>query len=52
LKRELAAFVKTPAEAEVLLKGRETGGLSKPELAAWTMVARVLMNTDEVITRE
>jgi len=52
LKRELAAFAKTPAEAEILLKGRETGGLSKPELAAWTMVARVLMNTDEVITRE
>ena len=52
LQRELAAFTKTPAEAEALLKGHETGGLPKPELAAWTMVARVLMNTDETITRE
>ena len=52
LQRELAAFAKTPAEAEALLKGYETGGLPKPGLAAWTMVARVLMNTDETITRE
>jgi len=52
LQRELAAFAKTPAEAEVMLKGHETGGLPKSELAAWTMVARVLMNTDETITRE
>ena len=52
LQRELAAFAKTPAVAESMLKGHETGGLPKPELAAWTMVARVLMNTDETITRE
>jgi hypothetical protein len=52
LQRELAAFTQTPAEAAVLLKGHETDGLPKPELAAWTMVARVLMNTDETITRE
>ena len=52
LQRELAAFTKAPAEAEALLEGHETGGLPKPKLAAWTMVARVLMNTDETITRE
>ena len=52
LQREMAAFSKTPAEAEALLKGYETGGLPKPEFAAWTIVARVLMNTDETITRE
>ena len=52
LRRELTAFAKTPTEAEALLKGNETGGLPKPELAAWTIVARVLMNTDETITRE
>ncbi len=52
LQRELAAFTQTPAEAAVLLKGHETDGLPKPELAAWTMVARVLMNADETITRE
>ena len=52
LQRELAAFTKAPAEAEALLKGHETGGYPKPKLAAWTMVARVLMNTDETITRE
>ncbi len=52
LRRELAAFAATPTEAEALLKGHETGRLPKPELAAWTIVARVLMNTDETITRE
>jgi hypothetical protein len=52
LQRELTAFAKTPVEAEALLKGQETGGFSKPKLAAWTIVARVLMNTDETITRE
>ena len=52
LQRELAAFTKTPVEAAALLKGYETEGLPKPELAAWTIVARVLMNTDETITRE
>ena len=52
LQRELTSFAKTPTEAEALLKGYETSGLPKPELAAWTMVARVLMNADETITRE
>jgi len=52
LQRELTAFAKTPVEAEALLKGQETGGFPKPKLAAWTIVARVLMNTDETITRE
>ena len=52
LQRELSAFTKTPTKAEALLKGHETGGFPSPELAAWTMVTRVLMNTDETITRE
>ena len=52
LHRELAVFAKTPSEATTLLKGHDTAGLPKPKLAAWTMVARVLMNTDETITRE
>ena len=52
LKHEMTAFTKDPAQAETLLKGRETDGLPVTELAAWTIVARVLMNIDETITRE
>ena len=59
--RELGELVLIPGrkisnadlvDAEALLKGQETGGFPKPKLAAWTIVARVLMNTDETITRE
>lgn len=44
---ELDAFRTKPAEVEAL-----AGPGATPELAAWTAVARVLLNTDEFITRE
>jgi hypothetical protein len=38
-----------PEEAAALTKGSENSG---PELAAWTVTVRSLLNTDEFITRE
>ncbi|MBL9184364.1 MAG: DUF1553 domain-containing protein [Verrucomicrobiaceae bacterium] len=52
--KHLADYQKDPAAAEALLK---TGAapvpatLNQPELAAWTHVARVLLNLHETITR-
>lgn len=47
LKLEQDAFQTNPAEAEQI-----AGAGASPELAAWTSVSRVLMNTDEFVTRE
>lgn len=44
---ELDAFRTKPEEA-VALAGKD----ATPQLAAWTAIARVLLNTDEFITRE
>jgi len=44
---ERDAFLSTPAEAIALV-----GPGASPELAVWTAVARVLLNTDEFITRD
>ncbi len=44
---ELDAFETKPEEA-IAMGGKD----ATPKLAAWTSVARVLMNTDEFITRE
>ena len=54
LKKHLADYQKDPAAAETLLK---TGAMPPPanlpvtDLAAWTHVARVLLNLHETITR-
>jgi hypothetical protein len=54
LAKQLADYQKDPAAAEALL---QTGAaplkvnLNKSELAAWTHVARVLLNLHETITR-
>jgi hypothetical protein len=44
---ERDSFTTNPEEAKAL-----AGPDATPELAAWTAVARVLINTDEFITRE
>jgi hypothetical protein len=41
-----------PDEAKELLGGRVPPGAEAPELAAWTTVSRVVLNLDEMITRE
>ena len=54
LKTHLAEYEANPAgAAEVLSVGAKPGSedLPKPELAAWTSVARAILNLHEVITR-
>ena len=54
LKSHLAEYEANPAVAvEVLSVGAKSGpeDLSKPELAAWTSVARTILNLHELITR-
>ncbi len=41
-----------PTEAEKLLPPQTPPEIHRPELAAWISLARVLLNTDEFITRE
>ena len=51
---ELAAFSERPGEAEALLRTDapiDVAGVDPVELAAWTMVANVLLNLDETITK-
>ena len=52
--KHLADYKADPAAAEALLKTGDApvaANLNKPELAAWTHVARVLLNLHETITR-
>ena len=54
LAKELAEYHADPAAAQNLLKTGQTplpGGLDNAELAAWTNIARVLLNLHETITR-
>ena len=49
--RQLRILDRFPAEARLLARA-EFGGDGPAEAAAWTGLARVLLNTDEFITRE
>lgn len=52
--KHLTDYQKDPSAAEALLKvgaAPVAANLNKPELAAWTHVARVLLNLHETITR-
>jgi hypothetical protein len=52
-RQQLEEFRASPAEAQALLQGgTATGQQSASERAAWTALARVLLNLDEFITRE
>ncbi len=52
LRKELAAFAKSPGEALAMLPHRQAPALDPTQLAAWITVSRVLLNLDETITRE
>jgi hypothetical protein len=54
LAKHLAKFQAQPAAAKAAIRNGESvpkAGLPEPELAAWTMVANLLLNLDETITR-
>lgn len=54
LDKHLAGYAKDTAAAEALLKtgaAPDAANLNQSELAAWTHVARVLLNLHETITR-
>ncbi len=46
------AFAREPDLARQVIPGEPPAGVDRVELAAWTAVARVLINLDEFITRE
>ena len=49
--QQLANYKASPQAAEQLVKG-EAKELPAPELAAWTIVANVLLNLDETLTKQ
>ena len=52
VEQQRQAFAREPELARQIVKGDPPAGVDHAELAAWTAVARVLMNLDEFITRE
>lgn len=52
LNQELAGLEKSPKEAAAILQRKPDTHSDVIQLAAWTTVARVLLNLDETITRE
>jgi hypothetical protein len=53
LEQQTASYENAPEEAAAMVpKGLQVQGAEVKELAAWTTVARVLLNLDETITRE
>jgi hypothetical protein len=52
LAQQRTAFSASPKEAANLAGGKAPAGTAEEEFAAWVMVARVVLNLDETITRE
>jgi hypothetical protein len=52
LARQLAAMRERPGEVKHLVPAGLPQGTDAPQLAAWTLLSRVLLNLDEFITRE
>lgn len=52
LAQQLASFAASPEEARQLLPADVAKDADVKQLAAWTMLSRVLLNLDEFITRE
>ncbi|NUQ61805.1 MAG: hypothetical protein HUU20_04910, partial [Pirellulales bacterium] len=54
LDKELARYQQNPAAAAKAIRNGESppkAGLPEPELAAYTLVANLLLNLDETVTR-
>ena len=51
-RQQLQRFRMDEKAAQEVIKGYERPGLNVPEQAAWTMVANVLLNLDETMTKE
>jgi mono/diheme cytochrome c family protein len=49
---ERQRFAETPKDAAAVAPAQRPAGCDAPTAAAWTMLARVLLNLDEFITRE
>jgi hypothetical protein len=52
LRHQLATLERSPDEAGTLVSRKSDAKTDVKQLAAWTMVSRVLLNLDEAITRE
>ena len=55
LEKHLARYQKDPAAAKAAVhEGESTppAKLSEPDLAAWTLVANLLLNLDETVTKQ
>jgi hypothetical protein len=52
LDRQRQTFAAAPADAEKVAPANRPAGIAAVDAAAWTAVARVLLNLDEFITRE
>jgi hypothetical protein len=52
LAQELADFQKAPQDAAVIAAVKPEAAVDVKQMAAWTALARVLLNLDEFITRE
>jgi mono/diheme cytochrome c family protein len=52
LERQVAEFNASPKDALALVADKTVSQAELPHRAAWTMIARVLLNLDEFITRE
>jgi mono/diheme cytochrome c family protein len=52
LEKQTASFRVSPADAKALCGSRAPPAFPPERFAAWTVVARVLLNIDETITRE
>jgi mono/diheme cytochrome c family protein len=50
--QQLAHYRQTPVEAREVIADQKSTLENAPELAAWTMVANVLLNMDETISKE
>jgi hypothetical protein len=52
LETQTQSFRTAPEDAKLLAGARAPSGVATERFAAWTVVARVLLNVDETITRE